>query len=227
MDGPLADIEALLGRHGLIARGGFSFRGDEARPRGPSGKPANSVLLVGHAGGTIWPHFSSWRKRQEAGLANPLDAWSREVIGDVATDVGARALFPFDKPYWPFQQWAMRAEGLKASPLGMLIHPRYGLWHAYRGALVFDEAFVFGPAPMSQHPCDSCDGKPCLTACPVGAFSQSGYDVAACRSHLDSGMQPDCMTLGCRARDACPVGNEWRYGDDQVRFHMAAFAGRT
>jgi hypothetical protein len=33
------------------------------------------------------------------------------------------------------------------------------------------------------------------------------------------------MNLGCQARDACPVGRKHRYSADQVRFHMAAFAG--
>ena len=32
----------------------------------------------------------------------------------------------------------MRAEGLKPSPIGILMHPQFGLWHAYRGALLFD-----------------------------------------------------------------------------------------
>ena len=29
----------------------------------------------------------------------------------------------------------MRAEGLKPSPLGVLVHPDFGLWHGYRGAI--------------------------------------------------------------------------------------------
>ena len=36
----------------------------------------------------------------------------------------------------------------------------------------------------------------------------------------------DCHGLGCHARSACPVGREWRYPGAQMRFHMAAFAGR-
>ena len=83
-----------------------------------------------------FPALAAERSRQE--LANPLDTWSREVIGEVAEEFGARAVSPSDRPYLPFQQWAMRAEGLRPSPLGILMHPEYGLWHAYRGALLFD-----------------------------------------------------------------------------------------
>ena len=60
----------------------------------------------------------------------------RVSLFDSAAEIGGQAIFPSDKPYMPFQQWAMQAEGLKKSPLGMLIHPVYGLWHAYRGAIL-------------------------------------------------------------------------------------------
>ncbi len=36
----------------------------------------------------------------------------------------------------------MAAEGLKPSPLGLLMHPEYGLWHGYRGAILFGEAGI-------------------------------------------------------------------------------------
>lgn len=225
-DAGIAALCNSLKRHGLIPRGGFAFGDDEERPAGPSGRPAVSILLVGHGGGAIWPHFEAWRERQPALAANPLNSWSRAVIGAVAADFGAATAFPFEKPYWPFQQWAKRAEGLAPSPLGMLMHPQFGLWHAYRGALLFDRQIELAPGEKPAHPCDACAARPCLAACPVGAFSVSGHDVAACRSHLDSGAAPDCVRLGCRARDACPVGTDHRYGAAQIRFHMAAFAGR-
>ena len=35
--------------------------------------------------------------------------------------------------------------------------------------------------------------------------------------------EPACMDLGCRARDACPVGRDYRYAPGQANFHMQAF----
>src|SRR4029079_14149017 len=137
---------------------------------GPSGTPARSVLLVGQAGGAPWPHFLKWRGAQPADLEDPLYSWSREVIGAVAEKFEARAVSPSDRPYLPFQQWAMRAEGLKPSPLGLLIHPQYGLWQAFRGALLFRQSMAFAPLQENGHPCDVCASKPCLSACPVDAF---------------------------------------------------------
>ncbi|HEY6629971.1 MAG TPA: hypothetical protein VIZ90_00830, partial [Rhizobiaceae bacterium] len=167
----LARLAAALSGNGLILRGGFNFAPVETAPPGPSGPAAKSVLLVGQAGEGPWPHFLRWRQSQPHDLGNPLDTWSRLVIGAVADEFGARAVSPSDRPYLPFQQWAMHAEGLKPSPLGILMHPEYGLWHAYRGALLFDVDIPIQAPEAVIHLCDLCPGKPCLKSCPADAYS--------------------------------------------------------
>mgnify|MGYP001300063870 CR=1 FL=1 len=220
----LADLSAALITHGLILRGGFSFRRDEDAPVGPGGEPAKSVLLVGQAGASVWPHFFRWRQTRLADIHNPLDTWSREVIGEAARRFGARAVFPFERPFLPFQRWAMRAEGLKPSPLGILMHPEYGLWHAYRGALLFDEELPLPQSEAAVHLCDLCDGKPCLSACPVGAYSEQGFAYEACLGHLRSGRGGTCMAAGCLARNACPYGQAYRYPPEVQAYHQSYFA---
>lgn len=221
----LARIGEALAPHGLMPRGGFAFSAGEASPAGPGGLPARSVLLAGHGGGSIWEPFNAWRQRREADPSGPLDAWSKQVLGAVAERFGARAVFPSEPPYLPFQQWAMRAEGLRPSPLGILMHPVFGPWHAYRGALLFGEAISFPPARSPGHPCDACDAKPCLTACPVDAYTRDGFDVGACRAHLRTPEGETCRADGCLARNACPVGVAYRYPPEQQRFHQTAFLG--
>ncbi|MGB3582460.1 MAG: ferredoxin, partial [Roseiarcus sp.] len=138
--------------------------------------------------------------------------------------LGALALFPFGgPPFWPFQQWARRSEPVHPSPIGLLIHPRYGLWHSYRGGLGFREALDVPELAAAPSPCDSCRGRWCLNTCPVGAFSGADYDVAACAGHLEGPAGEDCMNEGCRARRACPVGAAYVYGPDQASFTMRAF----
>jgi ferredoxin len=217
-------IEAALAEHGLILRGGFNFDADEAAPAGPSARPARSVLLVGQAGPGPWPHYRRWRESQPAHLENPLDSWSREVIGAVARQVGARAVCPNDKPYLPFQQWAMRAEGLKPSPLGILMHPEYGLWHAYRGALLLDRKISNQVPDKVIHLCDACVGKPCLKSCPVDAYSMRGFAYQACLAQVRGPSGGSCRSAGCLDRNACPYGGAYRYPADMQAFHMAAFA---
>ena len=72
-------------------------------------------------------------------------------------------------------------------------------------------------------PCETCRGRPCLSACPVGAFVVGGYDVPACAAHLKSAAGADCMERGCRARRACPVGAGHVPGPAQASFAMRAF----
>jgi hypothetical protein len=155
-------------------------------------------------------------------MPDPLNRWTVKVIEPVAESFGARALYPFGEPRWPFQRWALRAEALHPTSLGMLIHPEYGLWHAWRAALAFPEALSLPPRTEAPSPCETCAARPCLSACPVGAFGSAGYDVAACAAHLAGEVQT-CGSFGCHARNACPVGRAWRYPDAQIRFHMAAF----
>ncbi|CDX40428.1 conserved hypothetical protein [Mesorhizobium sp. ORS 3359] len=216
--------EALV-RYGLIVRGGFNFVDDEDVPLGPSGVSAKSALLVGQAGAAPWPHFQRWLGQQARDIANPLDTWSREVIGVVAKEFGARAVSPSDRPYLPFQQWAMRAEGLKPSPLGILMHPQYGLWHAYRGALLFEDEISVPEPHAAIHLCDTCVEKPCLKSCPVDAYSVDGFAHQACLAHVRGPRGEPCRSGGCLDRNACPYGAAYRYPADVQAFHMAAFAG--
>ena len=219
----LPALTAALSIHGLIPRGGFNFAPVESTPPGPSGSPTKSILLVGQAGDAPWRHFLRLRQAQPAGLGNPLDTWSREVIGGVAEEFGARAISPSDRPWLPFQQWAIRAEGLKPSPLGILMHPEYGLWHAYRGALLFDVEIPIQVPEAVIHLCDLCDGKPCLKSCPVGAYSQRGFAYQDCLDHVRGPSGAPCRTGGCLDRNACPHGTKYRYPPDEQAFHMAAF----
>ncbi|PAQ07141.1 hypothetical protein [Mesorhizobium temperatum] len=221
----IENIAAALSAHGLVLRGGFNFAGGEETPSGLSGAAAISVLLVGQAGAAPWPHFLRWREGQSGTIANPLDKWSREVIGAVAETFGARAASPSDRPYLPFQQWAMRAEGLRSSPLGILMHPQYGLWHAYRGALLFEDEIAL-PEPRDViHLCDACLEKPCLKSCPVDAYSADGFAHKACLAHVRGQNGAPCRTGGCLDRNACPYGAAYRYPPQVQAFHMAAFAG--
>ncbi|RWM11037.1 4Fe-4S dicluster domain-containing protein [Mesorhizobium sp.] len=222
--GTIDGIAAALAVHGLILRGGFNFADNEAAPAGNSGGAAKSALLVGQAGAAPWPHFQRWLVRQARGIANPLDTWSREVIGAVAQEFGARAVSPSERPYLPFQQWAMRAEKLKPSPLGILMHPTYGLWHAYRGALLFEEE-IFLPEPQEAiHLCDTCVEKPCMKSCPVDAYSERGFAHEACLGHVRGPRGEPCRAGGCLDRNACPYGTSYRYPSGVQAFHMAAFA---
>jgi len=221
-------IDEAAAAAGLRLRGGFAVRAEDGVPALPDGRPAAALALLGAVGASLWPVFSRSPELAD-GAADPLDRWSRRTIGALAETFGAAALYPFGgPPYLPFQRWAARAEPVAPSPLGLFIHPRFGLWHSYRGALAFAEPLDLPPREALPSPCEACVAKPCLSICPVGAFTAqanggAGYDVQGCVAHLELAAGRDCMQAGCRARRACPVAPELAYDTAQADFHMRAF----
>ena len=219
-DNRIEDIRAALAPHGIFLRGGLNFDGDGPEMKGGR---AQTVVLLGNVGASIWPAFSEW-SAHHCDLPNPLDTWSVDVIRPLAEAAGGTAWFPSERPWQPFQRWAMQAEGLKPSPLGILVHPDFGLWHGYRAAIGFRERIHCPVAPLRPHPCDHCSDKPCLTACPASAVLADRFDVPGCRTYLGSEGEGTCMVSGCIARNACPVGAGYRYPVGQLRFHMEALS---
>lgn len=218
-----AALESTLAPKGLALRGGFKAQPGDALPELPSGDPAATVLMVGNSGPGMWRAFSTSTEARD-GLEHPLNRWTRRQVDAIAATVGGLALYPFDAtPVWPFQRWAARAEPVHSSPLGLLIHPQYGLWHAYRAALVLGLDMPLPALAVAASPCLGCADQPCLSTCPVGAFSASGYNVAACAAHLDKPAGADCLQGGCLARRACPVGLPYQQMAEQNGFHMRAF----
>ena len=87
---------------------------------------------------------------------------------------------------------------------------------SFRGALAISEAetndYDF------ENPCAKCTA-PCLSACPVDAFTGAGYDVIQCKDHITGSDSSNCKNLGCNARRACPVGANLREFE-QSSFHI-------
>jgi hypothetical protein len=195
-----------LASTGLVLRGAFHPQVADEVPPLPDGSAVGTVVMVGNVGRAFWAALQS---APEAKARDPIDRWTARTLDGLADAVR----FPFGgPPHHPFQRWARRADlSLWPSPLGILIHPEFGLWHALRGALLFKDRLelpLIGPRPS---PCDACAAKPCLRTCPVGAFTAAGFDTVACRSYLRTLSGQPCIIQGCQARMACPVGREHVY----------------
>lgn len=220
----LPELEAALARYGLRMRGGFATDQTLDRDVLRHAPATRTLILVGNAGSELWEKSGGAIAAMPG--PDPLDRWTRSVIDPIAQSVQGAVLYPFGgPPYWPFQRWAERAEGLRQSPLGIQIHPEFGLWHAYRAAILLPEAIELPPKAAADHPCDTCVDRPCLSSCPVQAFSANAYAVDRCVDYVVATQHLDgaCAAVGCLARLACPVGTTWRYKPDHARFHMAAF----
>jgi hypothetical protein len=218
----LTTIDKALREAGLLGRGGFHPHIDDDVPPLPDGRPAKTVVLAGNVGDSVWHPFQLAAQKQ--GKALSLDQWTQHVLTAVARKLRAHALFPFSgPPYLPFQRWAQHAEPVAPSPIGPLIHPQYGLWHAYRGALAFAERIELPPPVACATPCQRCPARPCLSTCPVGALTPGQFNVVACLDHLGKEAGRECLHGGCLARRACPVGVEFQYPRTQAQFHQQAF----
>jgi hypothetical protein len=168
---------------GLALRGGFHPESADLVPDLASGRPPGTLLMLGWTGGRQWSSFTASPEYHD-GQPNPLDRWSRRTIDAMANALAGRALYPFGgPPHLPFLRWAQRAEAVAPSRLGLLIHPDWGLWHAWRGALALPERLDLPARDTRPNPCTACSARPCLratdfdsarAACPVGTpYSQA------------------------------------------------------
>jgi ferredoxin len=210
-------IAAAARPHGLAVMGAFHAKGDE----GDLPPGTRTLVLIGPDGGAFWPALAAAPEGRD-GAPDPVDRFSRRVIGRMACDLGAKALFPFGGPPWrPFYAWALRSGRAWASPVRLLVHDRAGLMISYRGAIALRSRIAL-PAPLAEPPCAGC-ARPCLGACPVGALGPEGYDVPACRAHVASPEGAACRTGGCRVRMACPPAAAFGLPEAQRAHHMEAF----
>jgi ferredoxin len=210
-----AEIAARLAAERLEVLGGF-----HPAPGEPGLPPGTATMLMVGPGPAFWPHLTAGPEWSD-GRPDPLDRWSRRVIGRIACDLRAKALFPFGGPPWhPFHRWALRTGRVWESPVRLLVHAKQGLWVSFRGALALRETVEVPPA--AARPCDGC-ARPCLAACPAGALTGAGYDVPSCHAFLDTRPGQDCVGRGCAVRRACPVSQGYDRMPEQSAYHMRMF----
>ena len=216
MSATLEGIDGLAAAEALFVAGAFHPGPGDGLPEGTG----TLVLLAPREPG-FWAHLAAQPEWAD-GAPDPLDRWSRRVVGRLACALGGKAQFPFTGPPWkPFYTWALRSGRAWPSPVQLLVHDRMGLFASYRGAIALAERLDLpetGPAP-----CETCAGRPCLSACPAGALTGAGYDVAACHGFLDTAGGKDCLSGGCAVRRACPLSRAYGRLPEQSAYHMGLF----
>lgn len=220
-----AEIRDTAEAEGLALTGWFHPEPEDKAPDG-----AETMLLFGYSGPALWATFQASAEAAD-GEPHGLDRWSERVVTKLADLFGGKALFPFGgPPYQPFIRWTYAGEPIHQSKLGMSIHPDRGLWSGWRGAIALPSRLALPDRFHSEtradhpgnHPCEPCPA-PCRSACPVDAFTDAGYDTAACRAHLNSPEGATCRAAGCLARRACPLGRNYAQSAEQAAFHLDAF----
>lgn len=180
------------------------------------GRPRALGLLIGNTR-ALWPHFRQARATQpELALApHPLDQY---VVGSIAH--AASALSSHHQVSYfahvtqpralPIQRLAELVGFAALSPSHLAIHELYGPWWALRAVVVVD---VEGPSEAPPEPARPCRG--CAAPC-VPALERAR---AASGPVLDSSSITRHAAQWIAVREACPVGQASRYGDEQLRYH--------
>ena len=214
-----------LAAAGFLCLGGFEPDTVTNVPGLPGGLRTRTLLLIGSTGPSLWPVFTESVEYSD-GKAHALDRYTKRALTKVAAALNFKALFPFEgPPYHPFQQWARQCGGFSQSPMGVMAHHDYGPWSGFRAVFLSADLYPEFCQASTAGPCDTCQDKPCLSACPAGALSlEGGYDVPVCRTHLEAMEHADCLS-GCLARRVCPFGTEHQQDAETARFHMRSFLG--
>jgi ferredoxin len=209
-----------LGLEKDIHSAGLIILGElEVTDSDPVPKEAQSILLLGPDEPNFWKIFKESKEFNDLG-GNPLDRWSKRIIDNIARENNCTALYPFGgEPYKPFFSWALRSGTVWSSPVHLAVHKDKGLFVSFRGALAINQTKKTNQ--RFENPCAKCSA-PCLRACPVDAFTETGYDVMICKDHISDLDSSNCKSLGCNTRRACPVGANLR-NFEQSAFHMEKF----
>ena len=187
-----------------------------------------SIVVIGNGGGGFWRAFKAhaaenpgWFERE-----NPLDDFTcevveKEMVRPIQTaGVSCIAAYPFGSgPTLNFMQLAMLAGLAGPSIIGVVVHPVFGPWIAFRAALLLDCEIDRPGEAIGFDPCPTCSTRSCISACPAAAVSfPSGWDIPKCMAHRVEAY-PDCADR-CDARVACVLGPDERYPDDELAYHQ-------
>jgi len=174
------------------------------------GRDDRTVLVLGNTA-AIWPHIGLWA---EAGNdRDPVDTYVESAVAAASTLGPAVIDIRYSHEPPPrriaIQRLAHIAGLAWLSPSHLCVHPVFGPWIALRAAIVLDTAHSDPARPMSP-PC-ACEDHclPYLEAAVTPGVPEN-------RAELEAGWQRRLAV-----RDACPVGREHRYSDEQIRYHYA------
>jgi epoxyqueuosine reductase len=188
-----------------------------------------SIVIIGNGGGDFWRCFKAHTADRPGWIArdNPLDDFTREIV---ETEVvrplqmaGTRCIpvYPFvnGRAQLNFMQLATIAGMAGPSIIGVVVHPVFGPWIAFRAALLLEAELDHPGDALGFDPCPSCSTRSCISACPAGAVSfPAGWDIPRCLVHRVEA-QADCSDR-CHARVACVLAPGHRYPDDELAYHQ-------
>ncbi|WP_286831687.1 MULTISPECIES: hypothetical protein [Kordiimonas] len=221
----LFDEQGVLARAGLNLHAVFALEALPADVRdalmgaGMEASRFHQLILLGHGGTALWQAVGA----DGLGVDDPIDSHSRKAAAaylDASPACAGYAFLypPSDNPV-PLIRMGELAGWHHTSKFRVGINRDWGSWFAYRALVLADSRFTPVSRPRDTSPCDACEDKPCIKACPAAAVTDGEFLSGRCFDHrLSDGSS---CAEACQARLACPVAAEHRYEADQVRYHYS------
>ena len=176
----------------------------------------SQLIVLGHLGRSLWGNV----KNYDAGSKDPVDDFSQILVQEFFKQKYPSAKYEIIYPgasVIGLQEIGELAGWHYASPFRVGINNKWGSWFAYRAVVLADTDFALTQPLVAHSPCGSCLKKPCIKNCPAGALLSGKLNLDACISFRK---QTDSICRNsCRARVSCPVGEEYRYSEEQIQYH--------
>jgi cyanocobalamin reductase (cyanide-eliminating) / alkylcobalamin dealkylase len=153
----------------------------------------------------LWPRFLAARRadRELATCEHPIDRYVEQTcerLGDARVLFAHRA---YGGAFLPFQRIAVAAGFGTLWPSQLVIHPTYGPWFALRAVVL-------------------ARGEPLTRVLPRAGCAHEDRCAASCTTAFESARDasgPQAWRAWLAVRDACCVGREHRYAEDQLAYH--------
>lgn len=173
--------------------------------------------LFGHGGRLLWEQVQA---SPFAAGEHPIDRFSEDAVRRYMEEAvpGCRytVIFPAGKRLVPLRRLGELAGWHFDSPFRVGINNRWGSWFAYRVVVLADSNLPVTPKVPWRSPCDACDNKPCLAACPGAALVDGRLELDRCIDYrLADGSR---CSRQCISRLACPAAPEHRYEPAQIDY---------
>jgi cyanocobalamin reductase (cyanide-eliminating) / alkylcobalamin dealkylase len=198
-----------------FAVGWFNERVSEAERLDDFNSPGSLGILIGNSR-ELWPPFTRrLETHPELGrTAHPLDRHVEQTAASLLAElepIRARAYFAHvTRPRAvPMQRLAEAVGFAGLGPVQLSIHPRIGPWFALRAVLVVDILGPQGGPPALERPCQGCS-QPCVAPFQRALASAAELTARSVAEHAEKWIA---------VRDACPIGRDFRYGEDQLAYH--------
>ena len=176
----------------------------------------SQLVLIGHLGRTLWQNINT----NGVGTEHPIDEYTVESIEQYFSNFYAdnhyEIIYPGEAVIG-LQQLGVEAGWHNTSPFKVGINDKWGSWFAYRAVVLADTNFEVTERSKLKSPCPDCASKICMSSCPAGALDSGELNFNACIEYRKQNMSACKQT--CLARISCPVGDEYKYSDEQVKYH--------